>query len=177
MVAAMRLTFSYGRTLIWLLVSNRLFSIASDHQVSVADPVLDLTKNSSVSIHESPTDPLPAKMDRNNVNQLLKEAEDLQKSGNPNVKNKIVSLYKEVLRLDPRHMLANLKLGLVWITEQDVDLQRKGFTLLEKTLDEKSVDNPFLHDTPQAFTLSQTIGRYRFVSDTCIALKAVFMSA
>jgi hypothetical protein len=41
------------------------------------------------------------------------------------------------------------------------DAQRKGFELLEKTLDENEVDNPFSHDTPQAFVLSQTIGRYR----------------
>lgn len=102
------------------------------------------------------------KVDRQRVNQLMEEAQSLQRSGNNNLNNKIISLYEEALKLDPRNTHANLQLGLILITAMDnSDVQRKGFQLLEKTLDKHEVDNPFLRDTLQAFVLSQTIARYR----------------
>ena len=177
------------KLLILFYVSYRLFCLAPYNQLPNFDIAADDVKlsptttdkpissahvNKKVKKEEPSTKPVPTsttskpkRVDRNYVNQLMKEADSLQKSGSSDSKSKIVSLYQEILESDPRHTYANLQLGFMWIVEmENPDLQGKGFALLEKTLDGKYVDNPFLYDTPQAFVLSQTIGRYRLVRHT-----------
>jgi hypothetical protein len=165
---------------ILLIVSFRLFSLAPYNQlptyVEVQTDDLESVNTelpSKPTISEKPiksdkkdhdgSKPSKAKRltmsDREHVQQLMMEAENLEKMANPMFKSKLVSLYEQVLQMDPRHTFAHLKLGFLWITESDT--AEKGFTMFEKTLDGKYVDSPFQHNTPQAFVLSQSIGRYR----------------